>query len=83
MKCCMGAIIPAKYHFPTSPSVRYFTTAWSFPGHTIRKQGSCLEKEIMQGTMPGAVLHVGEEGHARPGLLLLLLRAFILVGCVA
>ena len=22
--------------------------------HTIRKQGSCLEKEIMQGTMPGA-----------------------------
>jgi len=21
--------------------------------HTIRKQGSCLEKEIMQGTMPG------------------------------
>jgi len=23
-------------------------------GHTIRKQGSCLEKEIMQGTMPDA-----------------------------
>jgi len=23
-------------------------------GQTIRKQGSCLEKEIMQGTMPGA-----------------------------
>ena len=23
-------------------------------GHTIRKQGSCLEKEIVQGTMPGA-----------------------------
>jgi len=23
-------------------------------GHTTRKQGSCLEKEIMQGTMPGA-----------------------------
>jgi len=22
--------------------------------HTMRKQGSCLEKEIMQGTMPGA-----------------------------
>jgi len=22
-------------------------------GHTMRKQGSCLEKEIMQGTMPG------------------------------
>jgi len=21
--------------------------------HTMRKQGSCLEKEIMQGTMPG------------------------------
>jgi len=23
-------------------------------GHTMRKQRSCLEKEIMQGTMPGA-----------------------------
>jgi len=23
-------------------------------GHTMRKQGSCLEKEIMQGTTPGA-----------------------------
>jgi len=23
-------------------------------GHTMRKQGSCLEKEIIQGTMPGA-----------------------------
>jgi len=22
--------------------------------HTMRKRGSCLEKEIMQGTMPGA-----------------------------
>jgi len=26
----------------------------AYHGHTIRKQGSCLEKEIMQGTMPGA-----------------------------
>ena len=23
-------------------------------GHTMKKQGSCLQKEIMQGTMPGA-----------------------------
>ena len=23
-------------------------------GHTVRNQGSCVEKEIMQGTMPGA-----------------------------
>ena len=23
-------------------------------GHTMRTQGSCLQKEIMQGTMPGA-----------------------------
>jgi len=23
-------------------------------GHTMRKQGSCLEKEITQGTVPGA-----------------------------
>jgi len=26
---------------------------WSHHGHTMRKQGDCLEKEIMQGTMPG------------------------------
>ena len=26
----------------------------AYYGHTIRKQGNCLEKEIMQGTMPGA-----------------------------
>ena len=26
----------------------------AYYGHTMRKQVSCLEKEIMQGTMPGA-----------------------------
>ena len=26
----------------------------AYCGHTMRKQGSCLEKEIMQGTVPGA-----------------------------
>jgi len=26
----------------------------AYNGHTMRKQGSCLEKEIMQRTMPGA-----------------------------
>ena len=26
----------------------------AYCGHTMRKQGSCLEKEIMLGTMPGA-----------------------------
>ena len=26
----------------------------AYYGHTMTKQGSCLEKEIMQGTMPGA-----------------------------
>jgi len=26
----------------------------AYYGHTMRKQGSCLEKEAMQGTMPGA-----------------------------
>ena len=25
----------------------------AYYGHTIRKQGNCLEKEILQGTMPG------------------------------
>ena len=37
----------------------------AYYGHTMRKQRSCLEKEIMQGTMPGAC--IGEEGHARLG----------------
>ena len=26
----------------------------AYYGHTMRKQGSCLEKDMMQGTMPGA-----------------------------
>jgi len=26
----------------------------AYYGHTMRKRGSCLEKEIMQGTMPNA-----------------------------
>ena len=26
----------------------------AYYGHTMRKQGNCLEKEILQGTMPGA-----------------------------
>ena len=26
----------------------------AYYSHTMRKQGNCLEKEIMQGTMPGA-----------------------------
>ena len=29
-------------------------TKLTYYGHTIRKQGSCLEKDLMQGTMPGA-----------------------------
>jgi len=29
-------------------------TKLAYYGHTMRKQGSCLEKEIMQETMPGA-----------------------------
>jgi len=26
----------------------------AYCGHTMRKQGSCLDKDIMQGTMPGS-----------------------------
>ena len=33
----------------------------AYYGHTKRKQGSCLEIEIMQGTMPGA--HRRERPH--------------------
>jgi len=36
----------------------------AYYGHTMRKQGSCLEKEIMQEQCQ---VHAGEEGHARPG----------------
>ena len=28
--------------------------------HTMRKQGNCLEKEIMQGTMPGCLLYTSD-----------------------
>jgi len=30
------------------------TRKLAYYGHTMRKQGSCVEKEIMQGTIPGA-----------------------------
>ena len=29
----------------------------AYYGHTMRKQGSCLEEEIVQGTMPDAPTH--------------------------
>ena len=35
----------------------------AYYGHTMRKQGSCLEKKIMQGTMPGA----RRRGRPQPG----------------
>jgi len=37
----------------------------AYYSHTLREQGTCLEKEIMQGTMPGA--HAGKEDYTRPG----------------
>ena len=36
----------------------------AYYGHSMRKRGSCLEKEIMQGT---SQVHTGEEGHTWPG----------------
>jgi len=42
------------------------TRKLTYYGHTMRKQGSCLEKEIMQGTMPG-VRRRGRPLQARPG----------------
>ena len=36
----------------------------AYYGHTMRKQGSCLEKEIMQEQCQ---VHEGKEGHAWPG----------------
>jgi len=40
------------------------TRKLAYYGHTNRKQGSCLKKEIMQGTMPGARRR---EDHAQAG----------------
>jgi len=44
----------------------------AYYGHTMRKQGSCLEKEIMQGTVPGALMR-GRPCTAWMDRLLLLL----------
>ena len=33
-------------------------------GHTMRKQESCLEKQIIQGTI--CQVHAGEEDYVRP-----------------
>ena len=38
----------------------------AYYGHNMMKQGSCLKKEIMQGTMHCQV-HAGNEDHALPG----------------
>ena len=38
----------------------------AYCGHTMRKQGSCLEKEIMQGTVPRALM-VGKTTHGLDG----------------
>ena len=35
------------YHAVKARKLAYY-------GHTVRKQGCCLDKEIMQGTIPGA-----------------------------
>jgi len=51
-------VLPANYTMPAFTvrglldSVKARKLAYC--GHTMRKQGSCLEKEIMQETMPGA-----------------------------
>ena len=39
----------------------------AYYGHIMRKQGSCLEKEIMQGTMPGARMQVRKTTHGLDG----------------
>ena len=39
-------------------------TKLAYYGHSTRKQKSCLKKEIMQGTMPGARRR---EDHTQPG----------------
>ena len=46
----MSPLVPVPYPLLDTVKARKL----AYYGHTIRKQGSCLEKEIMQGTMPGA-----------------------------
>jgi len=43
-------------------TVKAMKLAIAYYGHTMRKQVSCLEKEIMQGKMPG----VGLRRRGRP-----------------
>jgi len=57
-----GGMLPADRHSERGPPVPYPSPVRPMfiehsqhnCGHSTRKQGSCLEKEIMQGTMPGA-----------------------------
>jgi len=39
----------------------------AYYGHTMRKQVSCLEKEIMQGTMPGTCTQARKARHGLDG----------------
>jgi len=39
----------------------------TYYGHIMRKQGSCLEKEIMQGIMPGARRRSRKTTHGLDG----------------
>jgi len=56
---------PCLYNVPWTVNAAKKTNEWvlnkavkarklAYYRHTMRKQGNCLEKEIMQGTMPGA-----------------------------
>jgi len=42
----------------------------AYYGHTMRKQGNCLEKEILQGTMPGA----GRLGRPRTAWIIIIMK---------
>ena len=42
----------------------------TYYGHTMKKQGNCLKKEIMQGTMPGAC----RQGRPRTAWMLSLIH---------
>jgi len=60
----IGHLLPLPKHLPPRKSPPWTSAHMAsggfrligllFLGHTMRKQGSCQEKAIMQGTMPGA-----------------------------
>ena len=63
--CCAAACLyDTRNYFDvrSKADISQLNLPLAYHGHIMRKQGSCLEKEITQGTMPGA----RRRGRPRP-----------------